>query len=96
VPRRIPIRIDCVNKSGRKKIHERIEHLGGPNDDETRWKMSQQEVIEWIESRQGSFYVRHLGHEIDVVVARHNGRKYLKTRADRYEPNNLLALPECP
>src|ERR1017187_4237659 len=30
-----------------------------------------------------------------IVVASHNGRKYLKTTADGYAPNNLLALREC-
>jgi len=30
-----------------------------------------------------------------VIVAVHNGRKYLKTAADGYSPDNLLALPEC-
>lgn len=33
----------------------------------------------------------------DVIVAtRWNGRKYLKTRGDGYEPNNLLSLQACP
>jgi hypothetical protein len=29
------------------------------------------------------------------LLATHNGRKYLKTTADSYRPDNLLSLPEC-
>jgi hypothetical protein len=31
-----------------------------------------------------------------VVVARLNGREYLKTRNDHYLWDNLLQLPDCP
>jgi hypothetical protein len=34
---------------------------------------------------------------VDVIVAvSAAGNKYLKTTADSEQPNNLLALPECP
>jgi Protein of unknown function (DUF3892) len=36
------------------------------------------------------------GRTVAVIVAFHSGRKYLKTEADGYSPDNLLALPECP
>ncbi len=40
------------------------------------------------------FETRRLnGQSVWVDIANHNGRKYLKTRADGYEPNNLLSLP---
>ena len=32
----------------------------------------------------------------NVIVAVHNGNKYIKTENDGLHPNNLLALPECP
>ncbi|WP_414648332.1 DUF3892 domain-containing protein, partial [Dinghuibacter sp.] len=35
------------------------------------------------------------GRSVNVVVAQRNGRKYLKTEADAYRPDNLLSLPEC-
>jgi hypothetical protein len=48
----------------------------------------------------GTFiYLRHLseaGKTVEVIVATHNGKKYIKTEADGPHPNNLLALPECP
>jgi hypothetical protein len=33
---------------------------------------------------------------VNVIVATHNGNKYIKTEADGIHPDNLLALPECP
>jgi hypothetical protein len=43
-----------------------------------------------------SYYVSAGGRTVWVVVAKHNGREYLKTQADGYSPDNLLSLPECP
>ncbi len=43
-----------------------------------------------------SFYT-HVGNRTaDVIVAMHIGRKYLKTTADGYSPDNLLSLSACP
>ena len=39
---------------------------------------------------------RPAGHRVWVIVALHEGRRYIKTEADGEIPNNLLALPECP
>jgi hypothetical protein len=46
--------------------------------------------------RQWDFHTSVGGKSAWVVVAVHNSRKYLKTTADGYAPNNLLSLPECP
>lgn len=91
------IRVQCINKTDRPNPHERIRALGGVNPDGGRWKLSQPEVIQWIESGRGSFYVeRPPGYRVDVIVAIHNGNKYVKTRNDGQQPDNLLSLPECP
>jgi hypothetical protein len=70
--------------------HQRIEALGGDG-----WYRSEDDAIADIESGAGSYYVSAGGRTVRVVVARHAGRKYLKTEADGYAPDNLLALPEC-
>lgn len=90
------IRIECINKSPRQDPHKRIESVGGNNEDGTRWKMSEDRAIQAIESGTYSFYVGVNGQSVDVIVATHEGTKYLKTTADGLQPNNLLALPECP
>lgn len=94
MPNRIQIR--CINKSDRYDAHERILTVGG-FDNGQRWKITQQEAITYIENRTFDFYVNVNGSAVDVIVAISRfGHKYIKTRADGEQPNNLLSLPECP
>ncbi|TPJ67473.1 DUF3892 domain-containing protein [Mesorhizobium sp. B2-7-1] len=88
--------IKCINKLDRGNVHERITHVGGYATEQ--WKITQQQAIAYIESREWRFYVsRPRGDTVWVVVAvSRYGHKYLKTEADGDEPNNLLSLPECP
>lgn len=89
--------ITCIHKTDRMNPHERISHIGGVNPDGTRWKLAEGEAITGIESGRWSFYVKQPGYEAaEVIVAERLGHKYLKTRADGEQPNNLLALAECP
>ncbi|MFB6462798.1 DUF3892 domain-containing protein [Bradyrhizobium tunisiense] len=61
-----------------------------------RWKQSVDQTIREIESREWEFFVAEGGRTVDVIVATHNGNKYIKTTADGIQPDNLLSLPECP
>jgi len=92
------VRIDCINKTDRYNAHERIKNIGGLNPNGTRWKLTEQEAIAGILSGKWRFYVeRPPGHRVYVVIATSPyGHQYLKTEADGEQPNNLLALPECP
>jgi len=91
-------RVRCINKADRSNPHERIRNIGGVNDDRSLWKLSQPATVRDIESGKYSFYVgQPAGDRVALVVAvSAAGNKYLKTRADGDQPNNLLALPECP
>lgn len=88
--------IKCINKSDRTNPHERITHVGGY---ETKpWKITQEEAIAYIETREWRFWVKPPNADsvwVEVAVSRF-GNKYLKTSADGEHPNNLLSLPECP
>ncbi len=52
------------------------------------------QAIRNIELGISRYWVSVNNQSVSVIVAiRNNGRKYLKTEADGYEPNNLLSLP---
>jgi hypothetical protein len=89
-------RIRCVNKIPREDPHKSIVNVGGTTSGGGTWKQSQKQTVEEIEAGKCEFYVDEAGREVDVIVATHNGHKYIKTRADRVGENNLLKLPECP
>lgn len=86
--------ITCINKNDRQSAHERIERVGGSAGG--GWSLALDDAIGKIERGEWAFYVSVGGQSVWVVVATHSGRKYLKTKADGYSPDNLLSLPKCP
>ncbi|WP_271501950.1 DUF3892 domain-containing protein [Bradyrhizobium sp. CCBAU 11357] len=73
------IRIQCINKTDRQNPHERIKNVVGVNSDGSRWKQSVDATIKEIENGVWEFYVEE-EHKANVIVAVHNGHKYIKTR----------------
>jgi hypothetical protein len=93
----VRVQIGCINKTNRDDPHDRISHIGGINADQSRWKLTETDAITGIDQGKWSFFVgRPGGGSVDVIVAIRLGRRYLKTIADGEQPDNLLALPECP
>lgn len=91
------VRVECINKTSRTDAHERISHIGGTNPSGASWRLAEDAAITEIEEGTWAFHVeRPQGDRVEVIIATRVGRKYLKTTADGDEPNNLLALPECP
>jgi hypothetical protein len=89
------VQISCINKADRQNPHERIQNIGGVRADGVHWKRSQQQAVIDIESGTYAYYVSAAGRTVDVIVATHNGNKYIKTTADGVHPDNLLALADC-
>lgn len=88
--------IKCINKTDRYNAHERIRNVGGISNNQP-WKLTQEEAIAGIEAGKWLFVVGEGQHRVRVIVAKSQyGHKYLKTENDGEQPNNLLALPECP
>lgn len=90
------VEIKCIKKSNRSDPHERIHGVGGVNADGTRWYLPTDDAIAGIEAGKWKFWTVGGGNSVWVIIAIHNGHKYLKTEADGIHPNNLLSLPECP
>ena len=91
------VQITCIKRRTRTDPHERISHVGGVNEDGTRWCMTLDEAIDYSENRTYHFWTSGGGTSVWVEVAvSAAGHKYLKTLPDRVQPDNLLALPECP
>jgi hypothetical protein len=85
--------VTCISKRGTHyNPHERIEYIGNESGG---WRLSEESAITRILNRTDSFYTFVNGRRADVIVAEHNGRRYLKTDADGYVPDNLLSLEEC-
>lgn len=84
------LQITCITADGRD-ADQRIDAVGGAG-----FYHRIDDAISFIENRTHNYWTMVNGRATDVVVAmRPNGRKYLKTVADSYEPNNLLALRTC-
>ncbi|WP_343606162.1 DUF3892 domain-containing protein [Fluviicola sp.] len=88
--------ISCIKKTNRSSAHERISEIGGKYSDGTQWKLTLGQAISGIENGTWSFYVKKNGHLVDVIISKSAlGHKYLKTKNDGDQPDNLLSLPEC-
>lgn len=84
------VQVKCINKQPRNDPHEGITHLGGAG-----WKWTRSEVIRSIEGRTNSFFTLVNGKRADVGVVNGPNGKYVRTHADGYYNDNLLALLEC-
>lgn len=90
------LQVTCIAKDDRHSPHQRIEGIGGSNHDGTRWRLTLAEAIADIETGRRTLFVEAGAQRVRVIIAVHEGRKYLKTEADGYSPDNLLSLPQCP
>jgi uncharacterized protein DUF3892 len=62
-----------------------------------RWKLTQDKAIAYIQDGTHVFYIEKPGGLwLDVIVATSEHGNYLKTVADREQPDKLLYLPSCP
>ncbi|WP_159013927.1 DUF3892 domain-containing protein [Acidisoma sp. S159] len=84
------VQVKCINKQLRNDTHEGITHLGGAG-----WKWTRAEVIQSIEGRTNTFFTYVNGKRAEVGVVPGPNGKYVRTHADGYYNDNLLALMEC-
>jgi hypothetical protein len=88
----MPKHVSCIVKSDRHNPHERITHIGGYG-----WKITQEQAIRDIEADPNTYYTHVDGNSawIEVATSR-QGNKYIRTKGDDENQNNLLSLDSCP
>jgi Protein of unknown function (DUF3892) len=82
--------VTCINRIPRDDTHQGITHLGG-----IEWTWTLVQVVASIEARANTFYVEVGGRRSEVGVVDGPHGKYVRTHADGYYNDDLLALPEC-
>jgi ABC-type hemin transport system substrate-binding protein len=90
------LEITFVTTRRRKEPHMVISHVGGKFTTGKPWKITVAEAVANIESARHTFHVKVNGQPVEVVVAVHQGNKYVKTAKDGEQPEQLLALPTSP
>lgn len=90
------VQIECIRKRDRQNPHEKIAGVGGGKTMLTQWYLSLDQAIQRALDGTSRFWTTGGGKSVWVIVAYHNGHPYLKTENDGIQPDNLLALPECP
>jgi uncharacterized protein DUF3892 len=87
--------IDCIEKWVHNG-HPFIGIVGGRRPDGTRWEFAEGVVISLIRDGSCTFFTNQDGRRANIVIERSDtGFDHLKTVADDFIPNNLLALPVC-
>lgn len=91
------VQVQCIRKRNRTDAHERIQEIGGANVSGTFWHLPEEQAIAGMKRGDWTFYTLVSGVRANVRIGRHHLKpEYLTTEPDGYQPNNLLALPECP
>jgi hypothetical protein len=92
------LRIRCIVKTDLPSAYERVDAICGVKPDGSHWTLTQANAVSEIEDGISMFYIeRAAGKRFDVIVTMDfRSNKYLKTVADRDQPDELLYLPACP
>ena len=92
------LRIRRVVKTERTGAHEHISAICGLAPDGSHWTLTHEDAVSRVEDGTCALYIERLGGQRDdVIVAMDvHAHKYLKTVADRDQPDELLFLPACP
>lgn len=90
------LQVSCIKKGPLTNPWEVITDVGGKRGDGSTWGLSKDAAIKGINAKTLELFVDVGGRRALVEVAIHDGKKYLKTKGDSVESNNLLSLPKCP
>jgi hypothetical protein len=93
------VRITCINKAGgqHENPYVAIQFLGWVNEETGQaGKSSREGIYDFVVNKGGTAYVVGGGARADLIgVISPRGTRYVKTRSDSTDRDNLLKLPEC-
>jgi hypothetical protein len=93
------VRITCINKANgeHENPYVAIQLLGWINEQtEQAGKSSREDVYDFVVNKGGRAYVTAGGVTADLIgMVSQRGTRYVKSRADFTQNDNLLKLPEC-
>ncbi|QIG97719.1 MULTISPECIES: DUF3892 domain-containing protein [Bradyrhizobium] len=85
-------RITCIARlPNHQDRHRRIQAVGGSG-----WQDTEETAIANVRRDKSAYEVTEQGKTVKVTVKKHDGREYLNTENNRFLPDNLLSLPDCP
>ena len=92
-------RITCINKDNgnHENANVAITHLGWVNESNgNSGKSTRLEMYEFIKNGGQAYVMDNVGNNAHLITAETAlGTKYVKTKADSTERNNLPTLQEC-
>jgi len=94
------VRITCISKANgqHENPYVAISHLNWVNEGTgATGRNTRDEIYDWVVSKNGVAYVAGAGLRAELIGAiSARGTRYVRTRADSTDQDNLLKLPECP
>ena len=88
-------RITCITKPNAHSSHEHITNVGGVRSNGGGFYITREECANDIDNRKDTYYVEVGKSRIDVQTYTRGGTKYIKTRNDDTQKDNLLSLKQC-
>ncbi len=88
-------RITCITKPNPHSPLEHITNVGGTRANGTRFYITREECAGDIDRRRDSYYVQVGADTVMVETYTLHGQRFIKTKADRTQRDNLLSLPQC-
>jgi len=92
----IPLKVKWIDQCDAPSAHLRIRHIGGSTG-KLQWKHAATQAVAFIEDEEFDYYVEMNARAVKLEVGQTpDGQKFLKTEADKEEPQQLLNLPGFP
>jgi hypothetical protein len=91
------LHIRSIVKTEQTDALQRIKAVCGLTPEGSHWTLTHEDAVSQVENGICRFYIERPGDKrYDVIVAMDvRAHKYLKTNADRDQPEELLFLPDC-